>query len=71
MSMNRLYGAFEVVPSGGSTPSPMASSVRLLASMVWRSQAPSKTLNILALSVQNIFSAPTASAISPSPERTY
>ena len=68
--MKTLYGFGDVVPPGTSTPTPSSTSRAALASAVSMSQPESNTENIRALSVEYIFSTPTASTTSAVPARS-
>ena len=59
-----------MLPGGTSTPAPSFIRRSRIASASLTSQALSKTENMRSRSRENIFSAPTASATSPSPDLT-
>jgi hypothetical protein len=67
--MNGLYGLSDCEPGGGTMSLPMSARQLLFSSSVSISHADSKHENILALSSEYIFSAPTASTTSAAPAR--
>jgi hypothetical protein len=66
--MKTLYGLGEVDPSGTDTSLPSFIRESRISCAREISQALSNTENIRALSVENIFSVPTARATSPAPD---